>query len=360
MPEIPPRSFFDFISRKTLFLIGLLFFCSGGYALQFSTEEDNFEEEFDSGFDDAPVWEEIEHPSWFKESFLDLRADLESANQDGKQGIALYFGQENCAYCKALMDINFKKPDIVTYLRNNYEIISLDIWGSREITLFDGSTITENELAVREETNFTPSMIFYDERGEVAFKMRGYFPPYRFQAVMKYIVEDFYQKESFRDYLQRADPPPRFTEEELNDHDQLLKGPMILDRRVAPGRKPLVVFFEQQKCHACDQLHSAPLNNRETKHLLKAFELRQLDAWSDTPVITPQGEKLTAREWAGRLDIYSMPTTVFFDEKGVEILRIDSVVKLYRMRGMLRYILSKGYRDYKTYQHWRRYSAKER
>ncbi|MBT4076396.1 MAG: thioredoxin fold domain-containing protein, partial [Gammaproteobacteria bacterium] len=120
------------------------------------------------------------------------------------------------------------------------------------------------------------------------------------------------------------------------------------------------VIFEQQQCHACDQLHSEPLNNDETKQLLKGFELRQLDAWSDTPVITPNGNKITATEWARQLGIHYMPTTVFFNEQGNEILRIDSVVKLYRMRSILSFILTDGYKNFDTFQHWRRYISIER
>lgn len=325
-----------------------------------TANDEDYEQAFELGFNDAPLLREIEHPPWFKDSFLDLREDLKEALEAGKQGIALYFGQKNCAYCKALMDINFKKPDIVSYVRDHYDVISLDIWGSRTITLFDGSEITESELAVREQTNFTPSLIFYDERGKPAFKMRGYYKPYRFQAAMKYIVEDFYKQESFRDYLERADPPPRFEDDDLNEHEQFLKGPVVLDRRAALGDKPLAVIFEQQQCHACDQLHSEPLNNETTKQWLKAFELRQLDAWSDTPVIIPSGEKLSARDWAARLGIHYLPTTVFFDESGREIIRIDSVVKLYRMRGLLSFIVTGGYKNYKTFQHWRRYTDVQR
>jgi len=333
------------------------------FTLYFSTpivaddKDTSFEDAFELGFNDAPLQREIEHPEWFKESFLDLRDDLQEALENGKQGIALYFGQVNCAYCKALMEINFKKPDIEKYVRDNYEIISLDIWGSRTVTLFDGTEITESELAIQQNTNFTPSLIFFDETGKMAFKMRGYYKPYRFQAVMKYIVEDFYKTESFRDYLERADPPPRFDEEDLNEHELLTRGLIILDRRAATSQKPLAVIFEQQKCHACDQLHSEPLNNVKTKQLLKGFELRQLDAWSDTPLITPDGTQITAVDWAKQLGIHYMPTTVFFDERGHEILRIDSVVKLYRMRSMLSYILSKGYKNYDTFQHWRRYTS---
>lgn len=345
---------------KLLILLVLTSLHSLAFAIQAEEEEDSFEQAFELGFNDAPLEREIDHPPWFKESFLDLREDLAEAKADGKQGIALYFGQKNCAYCKALMEINFNKPDIVNYVRENYDIIPLDIWGSRTVTLFDGSEISESEFAVRENTNFTPSIIFYDESGNTAFKMRGYYKPYRFKAVMKYIVEDFYKFESFRDYLERANPPPRFAEEDLNEHEQLIKGPLMLDRRFYRGSKPLAVIFEQRQCHACDQLHSEPLNNKITKQWLKGFELRQIDAWSDTPVLTPSGEKLSARDWAAKLGIHYMPTTVFFDERGNEILRIDSVVKLYRMRGILSYILTNGYKNFKTFQHWRRYTSVER
>lgn len=324
------------------------------------TEEPSFKEVFEDGFNDAPLQREIEHPAWFKESFLDLREDLSEALANGKKGIALYFGQANCAYCKALMEINFSKPDLVKYVRQHYDIIPLDIWGSRTVTLFDGSEINESELAIQFNTNFTPSLIFFDEKGDIAFKMRGYYKTYRFQAVMRYIVEDFYKTESFRDYLERADPPPRFADDDLNEHEQFIKGPVVLDRRAAAGSKPLAVIFEQRQCHACDQLHSEPLNNQITKEWLKGFELRQLDAWSDTPLITPDGQHLSAREWADRLHIDYLPTTVFFDETGKEILRIDSVVKLYRMRSTLAYILTNGYRNYKSFQHWRRYTSVDR
>ena len=258
------------------------------------------------------------------------------------------------------VDLDISAREIVDFVREHYDIIPLDIWGSRTVTMFDGSEISESDLAAFEETNFTPSIIFFDEHGEIAYKMRGYYKPYRFRAMLKYIVENFYRDESFRDYLERADPPPRFSDEELNEHDQLVRGPVNLDRRAAPGSKPLAVLFEQQQCHACDQLHSAPLNNETTKQWLKGFELRQLDAWSNTPVVTPDGERLTAREWAARLGIHYMPTTVFFDEYGREILRVDSVVKLYRMRSLLSYILTDGYKNFKTFQHWRRYTTVDR
>ena len=74
---------------------------------------------------------------------------------------------------------------------------------------------------------------------------------------------------------------------------------------------------------------------------------------ANTPVITPIGEKFTAKQWAEDLQIFYTPTLVFFDEEGKEVLRADSVVRLYRLRGILDFIHKKGYLDAPTFQRWR-------
>jgi len=59
----------------------------------------------------------IEIPPWFSETFLDLREDVRDAAKAGKR-LLLYFGQDGCPYCKALMQANFTQPRIVQKTRN--------------------------------------------------------------------------------------------------------------------------------------------------------------------------------------------------------------------------------------------------
>lgn len=47
------------------------------------------------------------------------------------------------------------------------------------------------------------------------------------------------------------------------------------------------------------------------------------------------------------------PTLIFFDEAGEEIIRIDSVVHLNRLRNVMDYVLTRGYEDYPTFERWR-------
>lgn len=217
----------------------------------------------------------------------------------------------------------------------------------------DGESISENALAEREQTNFTPSMLFYTEGGVEALRLRGYYPPYRFRAALEYVAGGFYKQESLRDYFARADPPPKFDLGDINEEDFFDSPPHALDRSRFSAQMPLVVFFEQNDCHACDILHSDPLKDDEARALLRKFQAVQLDMWSDTPVLTPSGERTTARQWANDLDIFYAPTLVFFDEGGREIIRIDSVIKVYRLRGVLEFVVRRGYIDAPTYQRWR-------
>jgi len=311
---------------------------------------------FDKGhveFDDAPLEEPLSFPDWFKLSFLDLREDVKEARESGKQGLMVYFGQKYCAYCKQFLEVDLKADDIKGYVQQHFDVIGIDIHGDRTVTDMDGNELTESALAVRDRTNFTPSVIFYNTEGREVLRLRGYYPPYRFRAALEYVADAHYRKDSFREYLARADVPLVFDPGDLNDEAVFLRGPYMLDRSRFPGDRPLVVFFEQGNCHACDVLHTGPLRDPEIMARLEQLENIQLSFWSDTPVITPSGERLSAKQWGEKLGLFYTPTLIFFDNDGNEIMRVDSVVQFYRLRNVLDYILSGAYREYPTFQRWR-------
>ncbi|MET0045678.1 MAG: thioredoxin fold domain-containing protein, partial [Candidatus Thiodiazotropha sp. 6PLUC3] len=304
-------------------------------------------------FDDFPLEELLQYPEWFKKSFLDLPADLEDAVDEGKQGIILYFGQKRCAYCKMLLQVNFGLSDITTYTRRHFDIIPIDIWSTEEITTLEGETLTQREYALDEKTNFTPSLIFIDPKGNEVLRLRGYYPPYQFRAALEYVADQHFKNESFPDYLARGEASTAFEPGDLNEEDFFIPPPHNLDRSRFPGQRPLVVFFEQGNCHACDVLHGQPLQDPAIRKLVSAFDNVQLDIGSETPVITPDGRRTDARQWAKDLGLFYTPSLLFFDEQGKEIIRVDSVVRFYRLRNVINYITSRGYLKQPDYQRWR-------
>lgn len=330
-----------------LILITLWILALNGYAHSASTEEDPFD------FEDIPLEDLLSHPSWFKDSFLDLGDDLAEALSDNKKGIIVYFGQKRCAYCKRLMEVNFKQPDIVSYTLENFEVIPVDIWSPEEITDPQGNVMTQREYALKMQTNFTPSLIFYNEEGQIALRLRGYYPPYQFKAALEYVAGEHYKRESLPVYMARGDSTLRFEAEDLVEEDFFAPPPYNLDRSHFPADRPLVVFFEQGNCHACDVLHTQPLRQDAIQKRFERFESVQLDIWADTPIITPDGRATTASAWAEELGIFYAPSLVFFDENGSEIIRVDSVVHFFRLRNILNYVATRGYLSHPNFQHWR-------
>ena len=329
------------------FLLPLFLLLSNNTTADTATDIDNA-----LVFDDKQLEDTIEHPEWFKLSLGDLRDDLSEAKESGKQGIIAYFGQQRCAYCKKFFDTSLANIDIQNYLRKHYDVVALDIWNDEDIIDTDGNEYSERELAIHYKTNFTPSLVFYDISGKPVFRLRGYYPPYKFRAALQYVTEGFYIKETFPEYLARANPGDFFLLAGLNERDFFTTPPYDISS-LLKNKKPTAVFFEQGNCHTCDLLHTGPLSNDTNVHELEKMNAVQLNMWAKTAIILPDGSKSTAKDWAKSLNIFYTPSIIFFDENGKEIIRVDSVTQFYRLWGVLDYVNREGYKTAKSYQEWR-------
>jgi len=335
--------------KKLTFLIFCIFICLK-HSSSFANHQDDV-----LAFDDSPLTDELYLPNWFKLSFLDLQESLDEALESGKRGLIIYFGRKDCAYCKAQLEINWGSKDIVEYTQKHFDVIAIDVRGQRTVTDFDGKIYTEKSFATRMQTDFTPSLLFYEKKRRLALRLPGFRPPYQFRAALEYVADAHYNKEPYSEYLARAEAALNFGQEELNEHDAFAIPPHNLNRSIKPAKNPLVVFFEHKKCHACDVLHGGPLSEPDIGVNLYNIDAIQLDTGSNTSVITPAGKKTTAEKWAKELQLSFAPTLIFFDEQGKEIIRVDSLIRLYRLNNVLSYVLSKGYKKYPTFQIWREY-----
>lgn len=104
----------------------------------------------------------IYHQPWFAESFLDLKDDHAEAKAAGRR-FAVIFEQRGCIYCKKMHTEVLSKRYINDYVRENFRIVQLDMWGSREVTDFDGKKMPEKKLAERWGIMFTPTIVFYKD-----------------------------------------------------------------------------------------------------------------------------------------------------------------------------------------------------
>ena len=304
-------------------------------------------------FDDRPLDEPLNLPDWFKLSFLEISTDIQEAKEQNKKGVIIYFGQKYCPYCKAHIKNNWEQKDIVQYTQKNFDVVAVDVKGQRQIIDIDEKIYTEKTFSALKKTNFTPSILFYNSQGQEILRLRGYRPPYQFRAALEYVADEHYKKESFRNYMARAESALSYGKAELNKNDLFNSPPHLLDRSKLKAEQPLMVVFERKRCHACDILHGGPFIRPEIETKLLKLEAVQLDINSEEKILTPDGKKLSTKKWAEQLNINYSPTILFFDEEGKEIIRIESVVWFYRLRNVLNYVLSGGYKKYPTFQLWR-------
>jgi thioredoxin-related protein len=102
------------------------------------------------------------HQSWFSLSFLNLKEDLAEARAAGKR-FAVIFEQRGCPYCIKLHTDILAQRYINDYVRENFTILQLDLWGAREVTDFDGKVLSERALAERWGVIFTPTIVFFKD-----------------------------------------------------------------------------------------------------------------------------------------------------------------------------------------------------
>ncbi len=148
--------------------------------------------------------------AWFLESFLELADDLSGASEKRKR-FAIVWELRGCPYCKQTHLVNFAQPEIETFIRERFEILQLNIVGSREVTDFDGRKLPEKELARKYGVRFTPTFQFFPESAadlaqrppherEVA-RVVGYQQPAPFLATFRFVAERGYEKGSLDDFL---------------------------------------------------------------------------------------------------------------------------------------------------------------
>ena len=125
-----------------------------------------------------------EKPAWFKESFLEFEEDVAEAASEGRR-VMLYFHQDGCPYCARLVEENFANPEIRSFIIEHFDGISLNMWGDREIVSVGGRDFTEKTFAAALKVQYTPTLVFLDEQGQVALRLNGYYPPQDFRAALR-------------------------------------------------------------------------------------------------------------------------------------------------------------------------------
>jgi thioredoxin-related protein len=284
----------------------------------------------------------IDIPRWFTESFLDFKDEVAEAARAGKR-VLVYFGQDGCPYCKALMVANFGRGPVAERItaktRAGFVAIAINMWGDREVHWLDGWRGSEKELAKRLAVQFTPTLLFLQTDGRVVLRLNGYQPPERFEPIIDWVLARHDREQSLAEYLASRDttaaptPPPRGA--------YLMRDPAALARRA--GGKPLAVLFESERCAPCAEMHREAFQRPTMKALLARFDVARLVPGQPARLTSPTGAAIEAKAFARDLQIAMHPTVVFFDATGREVFRFDGYMRPFHIESAFEYVASGAY-----------------
>lgn len=97
---------------------------------------------------------------WMRDTFKDLREDLEEANALGLD-LMVIIEQRGCIYCTRMHEEVFPDPDVDALLRENYFVVQINMFGDIEVTDFDGTALPEKDMVSRWGVLFTPTILFF-------------------------------------------------------------------------------------------------------------------------------------------------------------------------------------------------------
>jgi len=278
-----------------------------------------------------------ELPEWFKESFLDIAEDVEEANDENKH-LMLYMHLTGCPYCYKMVEEGFKNNTNTQIIKDNFDVVAINIRGNKEVTLKEDMTMTEDQVRDHYKVRFTPTIVFLDGNNKMVHKVNGYRSVENFKNILNFVKSRAYQSTTLAEFVQQQKRTKHY---QFKDHNSFQS---ITDLSVKRD-KPLLVLFEDQYCIMCNKLHDGHLKNPEILKELDLFDVVRFDAESDQAIIDVDGNKTTPKKYANKLGLNYRPGIVMFDQ-GDEVMRIDALLYSYHFSGHLRYI---GERHYKQY-----------
>ena len=151
------------------------------------------------------AWAETRDPinHFFQPKFGDFQAELDTAKQQGKKGIFLFFEMDDCPFCERMKTTILNQADVQDAFRAQFLVYSIDVNGDTQMTDFQGKAQTEKAFAFTHRVRATPTMLFFDLDGKLVTRHTG---PTKdkaeFLLLGKFVVDGAYTTQSFTKYKQ--------------------------------------------------------------------------------------------------------------------------------------------------------------
>lgn len=276
-------------------------------------------------------------PSWFKDSFLEIADDIEEAKANNKH-FMVFMDLEGCPYCTKMLKENFIAENKTSaFIQKYFDVIEINVKGSREIAWDDETTLTEKELAEKLEIQYSPTILFFNDEKEVVVRVNGYRNQNDFKYILEFVQGKHYEKLTLTEYISKIEKQDLYTFKE----NKMFKDIKDLSK----VNTPLAIIFEDGACSQCDYFHNRLLKDKLVLEELKNFTVVRLDANSDAEIIDIDGNKTSAKQWALKINLDYRPGMLLYDNKKL-ISTVDALLFPFHFKELLKYVGEKHYVQY--------------
>jgi thioredoxin-related protein len=141
---------------------------------------------------------------FFQDSFGDLAEEIETAADEGKQGVVIFFELDDCPFCFYMKQNVLNQREVQEYYRKNFRIIMVDIEGDLEITDFQGNLTTQKKFADSNKVRATPVVAFFNLEGKRIHRFTGKASgPEEFMQLGQFVVDGHYKTMRFTRYKRK-------------------------------------------------------------------------------------------------------------------------------------------------------------
>lgn len=285
---------------------------------------------------------------WFKSSFLELANDVDEAKENNRH-VMLFFHLDECPYCDQMVK-DFDQQPLKALIQKHFDVIAINIRGNEEVAINEEQSLSEKQLAMKIGVQYTPTVVFLNQKNETVARTNGYRKPKKFKQVLDYVSSKSYTGLTLAQYIESIKEGGNY---QLRSHNMFKK---IQD--FSTIKTPLAIIFEDKNCSACDYFYDTTLKDKSVMNEFNAFSVVRLDANSTQTIIDNKGKQTTPKDWAQQLKLNYRPSVVLFNE-GDEITRVDGFLYNFHFKEALRYVSGNFYQEFATYGAYLAYRQKE-
>lgn len=131
-----------------------------------------------------------------------MKPPFDLVRKPGGKPLAVVFETRHCEPCDELHQEGFRRKNMRAVL-SRFDVARFSLSGRETLTTPDGRRSNAEAWGMELGISYTPSVVFFDDRGKEVFRLEAYLRPFHFVSSFEYVASGAYKKEpEFQRFVQ--------------------------------------------------------------------------------------------------------------------------------------------------------------